>query len=135
MIKTVRGHEALQSEYYQEVLKSLERWNGSYNEEMYEPTIFSLWDYYTMLNNTNQEIVEKVANSLVQSIATLENMISRFKENWKWKLLHSRAYPHFPFSRTSLNRFFSLHQTYGGSKNTIDTCLYYLSDFPKNKFD
>jgi len=78
---------------------------------------------------------EILANTFLESISILQTKISSVKFNWKWHIMHSREYPHFPFSWTSIRRFFFLEYPYGGSKNTIDSCLYYLSDYYKDSFD
>jgi len=59
MINLVKNNLKLQTIQYQEILKDLENWNGTYGQDMYEPTIFSLWDLLFMTEISNQTKVIK----------------------------------------------------------------------------
>lgn len=138
LIQIVRDQESLKTSFYQEILLDLENWNADYSQDKYEPTVFSLWDYYIILksSSTNRSLMPlDYANWLIKAIKYLNKNVSNRKYAWKWHVLHTKSYPHFPFSNTSIKWFFMLKHPYGGSKNTIDTCLYYMSDFQKESFN
>lgn len=90
--------------------------------------LLRLWFSITDKNKFPQYWIDQVFESFIDAINTLSSELSTYKTEWRWDKLNSRAYPHFPFSRTTIKRLFFNEYPYGGSKNTIDTCLYSHSD-------
>lgn len=119
MIKIISNHIDPSDVHAQFVIDSLSSWNGNYSQEYFEPTFFTLWEYYEMINHQQYKNLTEVDWLLKSFKETTRTLTQRYSSNpldWKWKTIHKKSYPHFPFSRTIIKRFFFLQHSYGGSK-------------------